>query len=489
MKPLTKLVEALAPLGVQAENIPAELSIAGITSDSRQVKKGDIFVALSGVKHRGSAFIPQATAAGAALIVMEREDAIAAPNVPIAYVSNARAAYALLASAWFISQPEYMVAVTGTDGKTSTAEFFRQLMELSGVQAASLGTIGVKGARGVSIEGTLHTTPDPMALHQTLSELAANHYRAACVEASSHGLHQHRLDGVRFTAGAFTNLTRDHLDYHGTMEAYFAAKARLFSEVLPTGAGAVIYRDDAKAEALLEICTARGLRPATYGRHEAADFRIISQTPHANGQHIALQLSGQVLTLDIPLVGEFQVLNMLAALGLAQACGQEAVALAHLLPKLAGVPGRLEWVATTAQGAQIYVDYAHTPGALAKALEVLRPHTAHRLHVLFGCGGERDAGKRPLMGQMACKLADVVTVTDDNPRSEDPALIRREIMAGCVHAKEVAGREAAIYAAVQALGAGDVLLLAGKGHEQVQILAQGSVPFSDADVARQAVRT
>jgi UDP-N-acetylmuramoyl-L-alanyl-D-glutamate--2,6-diaminopimelate ligase len=476
------LTELLARAGLPAQGALMQ-PVMGITSDSRQVSPGAVFVALKGDKADGHAFIAQAVAAGAQAVVLEGQAEVPLPAVPVR-VANARLELAQLAAAFYPRQPSHMVAVTGTDGKTSTADFYRQLWHGLGARSASLGTLGVLLGDGTVVQDGTHTTPDPVALHRTLSGLAADY---ACMEASSHGLHQHRLDGVRLEAAAFTYLGRDHLDYHGTPEAYFAAKARLFTEVLPQGATAVLNQDDAQFDALQSLCRARGQRVLAYGRR-GADFTVrdIHLLPH--GQVAALTLLGKAYELDIPLVGAFQTMNILAALGLAVAGGCDMAQALGCIDRLRGVPGRLEHVATLGCGATVYIDYAHTPLALANILSTLRPHTQNALHVVFGCGGDRDAGKRPEMGRIAAQLADRAIITDDNPRTEDAASIRRAIAVAAPGAKEVADRREAIYVALTELRAGDVLVVAGKGHEKTQIIGTQAHPFDDAEVIRRGVR-
>lgn len=462
----------------------AQAEIASVTADSRQAAPGALFVAVPGVKDDGARYAQDALARGASAVMSEAP----IPGVDaVIIVKNARLALSLIAAAFYPRQPECIVAVTGTDGKTSTADFTRQLWEMLGRKAASIGTLGTIGEGGREIYPGSHTTPDPVSLHRMLQEMADSGYTHVCMEASSHGLAQYRLDGVRLTAAAFTNLTRDHLDYHGTEEAYFAAKARLFSEVLPQGKTAVLNADDARYAALQHECVRRSITEWSYGKN-GRELALRSCVPLPQGQRVEIAVFGKDNRLELPHVGAFQVFNMLAAAGLVlseQANGVEEVL--ALLPRLKGVPGRLEYIAS-ANGAAIYIDYAHTPAALANVLSVLRAHTNARLHVVFGCGGDRDRGKRPQMGAAACERADAVIVTDDNPRSEDPAAIRAEVMKGCdARAKPVAGRREAIHAAIGALEPWDVLLVAGKGHEKTQIIGGVSEPFDDAEVIREAV--
>jgi UDP-N-acetylmuramoyl-L-alanyl-D-glutamate--2,6-diaminopimelate ligase len=390
----------------------------------------------------------------------------------------------LIAARLFERQPRCIAAVTGTNGKTSVAGFTRQLWTGLGLAAGSLGTLGLDAA-GVRRSSNL-TTPDPVQLHALLAELAAAGVDHLVLEASSHGLDQHRLDGVRLTAAAFTNLSRDHFDYHGSFAEYLAAKRRLFSELLPPEGVAVLNADQPEYAPLAEVCRGRGIAVLDYGR-QAARLQLRAQTPDHEGQDIRFALDGEEHRVRLALVGRFQAANALAALGLAVACGAAPDAAVEALGGLRGVRGRLERVPGHPAGAQVFVDYAHTPDALAQALDALRPHAAGRLIALFGCGGDRDPGKRVAMGRIAAAQADRVFVTDDNPRSEDPALIRRAILAGCPGAREIGDRRAAIRAAVAGLDPGDVLLVAGKGHESGQIVSDRVLPFDDAAEVRAAL--
>ncbi len=481
-KKLYDLVKAI-PEMVSVPDVLGNVEITGIAADSSKVKSGYIFFALKGEKTDGAKFIPQALQNGAAFVVGEagsgkREEGI--------YVKNPRLVLAKMAAAFYGRQPENIVAVTGTDGKTSTADFFRQFMFLAGEKVASVGTIGVISGEGKNLyEGTL-TTPDSVELHRMLAELAEDGVDYLAMEASSHGLSQYRLDGVKLKAAAFTNIARDHLDYHKTEDEYFRAKSRLFGEVLPQGAIAVLNQDDKRFPELAAICKKRGHRIIGFGR-KGSEFNLESITPTGHGQHVKLSLFGKKYEVEIPLVGEFQVMNILAAMGLAVGCGADLKKLLANVGGLKGVAGRLELVVTTRNGATVFIDYAHTPMALTNILRTLRPHTQNKLSVVFGCGGDRDAGKRPLMGKAASELADFAVITDDNPRSENPASIRAAVLAGCAEKNscvEVGDRKKAIHLAMEKLGAGDVLVIAGKGHEKLQIIGNEQLPFDDAQVAR-----
>jgi UDP-N-acetylmuramoyl-L-alanyl-D-glutamate--2,6-diaminopimelate ligase len=481
---MPRLIDLLAALDETSQHAGAgSVEVAGITSDSRAVGPGFVFVAQKGEKVDGHQFISQAIQHGAVAVIVDKAQTL--PNDPcIIPVANSRRAYAQLAAAFYPRQPDHMVAVTGTDGKTSTADFYRQFWQLLGKRSAAIGTLGITGSDGALLSEATHTTPDPMMLHQQLSVLDADY---VCMEASSHGIHQSRLDGVCLEAAAFTYIGRDHLDYHKTEENYFIAKARLFDTLLPEGKTAVINQDDKRYGELYERCLKRRHRIIGFGR-SGKDFRIASLELLPHGQRAKLELFSRHYHVDIPLVGSFQTMNILAALGLVVGSGGDIDEAVAVIPKLKGVPGRLQPVAELACGASVYIDYAHTPMALANILNTLRAHTQNQLHVVFGCGGDRDRGKRPEMGRIAAELADRVIITDDNPRSEDPALIRRSIMAASSGAKEVADRREAIYVALGELRAGDVLVIAGKGHEKTQTIADRVLPFDDAEVARVGVR-
>lgn len=476
---LADLLKGFAPLSAPL----GAREVAGVTSDSRKVLPGYLFVALSGNRDDGLRYVEDALARGAVAIVT----AETAPqkDAPWIQVSNSRAALAQIAARFFADQPAHIAAVTGTSGKTSVVEFTRQIFAHAGQRAASLGTLGLR-APNIELYGGL-TTPDPVMLHQTLAQLVKNDVDYLAMEASSHGIDQHRLDGVRLQAAAFLNLSRDHLDYHADMDSYFMAKAELFSRLLPPGETAVLNADSERYAALMEICTRRGQRILSYGQ-AGRDLRLVSAHPHPRGLMSRLDIQGRIIDCDWPLIGPFQAGNVLAAAGLALGCGLTVEAVAKALPNLTAVKGRMQKIGETASGGVVFIDYAHKPGALDAVLTALRLHTAARLHVVFGCGGDRDAGKRPEMGAIAARLADVVYVTDDNPRSEDPALIRKAILAACPGAHEFDDRAKAIHTAIQALAQGDLLVIAGKGHEQGQEIKGEVRPFDDAQVALQALR-
>lgn len=465
-----------------------EVDIVGITADSRQVKPGFLFAAMHGAAHDGRQFIPQALQHGAAAILTDSlPEGASVPNVPVLYSSNPRHSLAMIASRFYELQPRYVAAVTGTDGKTSVAHFYQQLWRLMGKSAASIGTLGVVAPENVPEHPALNTTPDPVLLHATLKTLANHGVQHVALEASSHGIHQHRLDGVHIRVAGFTNLTRDHLDYHGTEEAYFHAKQGLFTDVMQGGGVAVLNGDDPHAEALENASKATGHKVMRYGK-AGRELKLLSIIPHATGQQVAVEICGETVSLDIPLIGAFQVMNVLCASGMVIAEGADIKDVVAAIPLLHGVPGRMERVTVHASGAPVFVDYAHTPAGLQSVLSHIRPHVEKRLVVVFGCGGNRDRGKRPLMGKIAAEYADIVFVTDDNPRTENPALVRKDVMQGCPGAAEIPGRMEAITAAVRILQAGDALVIAGKGHEKIQIIGDKTHPFDDAEVARSAVR-
>jgi UDP-N-acetylmuramoyl-L-alanyl-D-glutamate--2,6-diaminopimelate ligase len=462
------------------------LDIAGITADSRRVAPGFMFAALPGSRVDGRAFIPDAVSRGAVAVLAPQgtEWPPGVPPRPMLEDPEPRRRLAEFAAGLAGGQPRVMVAVTGTNGKTSTVEFLRQIWAGDGRPAASLGTLGLM-APGFE-PGPGLTTPDPVSLSETLAALARAGVQHAAIEASSHGLDQFRLDGVRLAAAAFTNLTRDHLDYHGSMEGYRAAKLRLFIELLPAGAPVVASSemDGATLEALGEIAARRRLVLRTVGENGSA-IRLLGTVPRPDGQMLRVVLAGREHEIALPLPGRFQADNALMAAELAMALGERSAL--ERLESLQGVRGRLELAARLPNGAAVYVDYAHTPDALERLLTALRPHTAGRLHVVFGAGGDRDRGKRPLMGAAAARFADVAIVTDDNPRSEDPAAIRAAVLAACPGGRDGGDRESAIAAALNGLGPGDVLAVAGKGHEQGQTIGGTVVPFDDVSVVRRLV--
>jgi UDP-N-acetylmuramoyl-L-alanyl-D-glutamate--2,6-diaminopimelate ligase len=467
------------------EAFPSDTEIAGLSSDSRAIQPGMLFFALAGAKADGAAFAADAASRGALAVVMAKGRANGALSVPAVEVDDPRRALALAAAKFYAAQPKTMVAVTGTSGKTSVAAFMRQIWEQAGYAAASIGTTGVD-APGRSEYGSL-TTPDPVALHRLLAELAGAGVTHASMEASSHGLDQHRLDGVRLSAGAFTNLGRDHMDYHPTVEEYHAAKLRLFRDLLPKGAPAVIFADDPWSQATVDAAKAAGLDVLTVGRK--GDFLRLNRVEHERArQRAEIVHAGEIFEIDLPLAGDFQIANALVAAGLAISTGTPAAKAMSALEKLKGAPGRLDLVGFTPAGAPVYVDYAHKPDALENVLASVRPFTTGRVVVVFGCGGDRDRGKRPIMGEIATRLADVTIVTDDNPRTEVPGEIRASILAAAPGAIEVGDRRRAIHEAVAMLRTGDTLIVAGKGHEEGQTIGAETFPFSDHEEVRAALK-
>jgi UDP-N-acetylmuramoyl-L-alanyl-D-glutamate--2,6-diaminopimelate ligase len=459
--------------------------IAGLTADSREVRAGFLFAALPGSKLDGASFVPQAIAQGAAAILAH--DAAVLPAglaVPVLRSDDPRRALALLAARFFGRQPATIVAVTGTNGKTSVVSFVRQIWAGLGKRAASLGTVGLVTPEGEA--GSSHTTPEPVALHRLLARLAGEGITHLAIEASSHGLEQRRLDGLALAAAGFTNITRDHLDYHKDFADYFAQKLRLFSDLLAPGAAAVVNMDGAQAPHVAWLARRSELRLVTVGR-KAETIQLRAATRDGLAQRLELGCEGRGYSIRLPLVGDFQAANALVAAGLVIGAGEAADAVLPLLETLKGARGRLELVGTTTEGAPVFVDYAHTPDALETVLETLRPYASGRLAVVFGCGGDRDKGKRPQMGRIAVAKADRAYVTDDNPRSEDAGAIRAEILAGAAGAREIGDRQAAINAAVAELAPGDVLVVAGKGHEAGQIVGSTVIPFTDHEAVAKAL--
>lgn len=461
--------------------------VAGISADSRHVRRGFIFAALPGTKTDGAAFIPAAVEKGAVAVLAGPAAQGKLPDgMPWIQDTHPRARLAQIAARLAGAQPKTVCAVTGTNGKTSTAQFTRQIFAKLGQSSASLGTVGVTTAthhRPLS-----HTTPDPVELHRILAELAGEGITHLALEASSHGLEQNRLDGIRISAAAFTNLTRDHLDYHPTFEDYAHAKLRLFGDLLPPGAPAVVWMDAPHAEDFANLARARGHRLLKVGTEPGCDLRLRRVTPDGHGQLLELSWTGRDTKVALPLAGTFQAANALVSAAFALALECSAAQVFAALETLQGASGRLEHVATSATGAPVLVDYAHTPDAVETVLKSVRPHVTGRLIIVLGCGGDRDPGKRPLMGAAAERHADIVIVTDDNPRSEDPALIRKAVLAAAPKATEIGDRHLAIRHAVSLLKAGDALIIAGKGHETGQIIGKEVRPFNDTAEARAAVR-
>jgi len=467
---------------------PTSLSL-----DSRKVEKGALFVAIPGHQQDGAVFVEEALRKGATGIVVSQgvgqkilsQFKETYPEIVIFEAPEIRKTTSLLAAHFYPLQPDTLVAVTGTNGKTSTVSFMRQIWHHMGLPAASLGTLGlvIEGKPLPPPTGTESiNTPNPVMLHQLLQSLKEQNIDHLAFEASSHALHQHRLDSVRLKAAVFTNFSNDHLDYHHTLEAYFDAKARLFQEILPASAVAVLNTDMEEYETLLTLCKERHLKTLTFGKNGNL-VKLISIIPTTDGQEISLTVEDKPYTFTLPLVGHFQVYNVMAALSAIIACGASAPQAVRACLNLKGVPGRLEQAAPG-----VYVDYAHTPDGLSLTLKALRPHTKGQLWVVFGCGGDRDPFKRPVMGDIAATLADKVIVTDDNPRHENPADIRQQILAKCPEAREVASRSVAIQTALQEMTRGDVVLIAGKGHEPYQIVGDQVLSFNDVEEVQKWVK-
>ncbi|MDJ0823221.1 MAG: UDP-N-acetylmuramoyl-L-alanyl-D-glutamate--2,6-diaminopimelate ligase [Paracoccaceae bacterium] len=481
-------VKTLTELGLTARG-GREAQVTGLSVDSREVKDGHLFAALPGTRVHGGEFIQYALRMGAGAILTDVEGAkiaeaeLAASDAALIIAADPRQTLAYTSALWFGQQPEVVAAVTGTNGKTSVSSFLRQIWQELGVRAINLGTTGVEGDWQAPLR---HTTPEPITLHRMLAGAAAAGVSHAAMEASSHGLEQRRLDGVQVRAAGFTNFSQDHLDYHATFEDYFAAKAGLFARVLPEDGTAVINIDDPRGVDMLAIAKARGQEVITVGR-EAADLCLEAQRFDATGQDIRLRWNGKARQERLALIGGFQAENVLLAAGLAIACGSDADDVFDMLPLLGTVRGRMQLAATRDNGATVFVDYAHTPDAVSTALQALRPHVMGKLVAIIGAGGDRDSAKRPLMGQAAAEHADVVIVTDDNPRSEDPAAIRAAVLTGAPEATEVGDRAEAILRGVDALEPGDALLICGKGHETGQTVGDTVYPFDDAEQASVAV--
>ncbi len=478
----------LSQLGLTAREGRNPL-ITGLAVDSREVRDGFLFAALPGSRVHGGEFIQYALRMGASAVLTDAAGAelasseLKTSDAALVVTDDPRQTLAFTAAIWFGVQPKTMAAVTGTNGKTSVATFLRQIWTDLGHSAVNLGTTGVEGAWTAPL---VHTTPEPITLHRTLAMAAANGVTHAAMEASSHGLEQRRLDGVQLKAAGFSNFTQDHLDYHDTFEAYFAAKAGLFRRVLPEDGTAVINLDDARGAEVRAIAAARAQHIITTG-HGVSDINLLAQRFDATGQDLRFSYQDKPYQTRLNLIGGFQAENVLLACGLAIACGDAAEDVFDTLSRLTTVRGRMQLAATRANGAAVFVDYAHTPDAVSTALKALRPHVMGRLVTIVGAGGDRDAGKRPLMGQAAADNADVVFVTDDNPRSEDPAAIRAAVLAAAPDSTEVGDRAEAILRGVDMLGPGDALLIAGKGHETGQIVGEDVLPFDDAEQASVAV--
>jgi UDP-N-acetylmuramoyl-L-alanyl-D-glutamate--2,6-diaminopimelate ligase len=461
-------------------DVDSDSTVTGFAIDHRKVERGSVFGAFRGAVFDGEDFVPQAVERGAVAVVARPEAKVEA--VPLLADPVPRRLFAELAAKFYAPYPETVIAVTGTNGKTSTVEITRQIWRMSGHRSASIGTLGVTTSDDQVKTGL--TTPDIVTFLHNMAGLKRMGMSHVAYEASSHGLDQHRCEGVPLAAAAFTNFSRDHLDYHETMDAYFEAKMRLFDELLPAGRPAVIWTDDARSGEVMERARKRGHELLTVGR-KGETIRLVEQSPTALGQTLVIEHGGKPHRLALPLIGAYQASNVLTAAGLVLATGGEWAATFSAMQRVAPVRGRLERAVISRDGVPVYVDYAHTPDALEAAIAALRPHVEGKLIIVFGAGGDRDQGKRPEMGAVATRLSDVAIVTDDNPRSEDPARIRNDILAGAPGATEVAGRREAIAKAIRIARAGDIILVAGKGHETGQIVGNRVLPFDDALVARE----
>ncbi|HEY5338807.1 MAG TPA: UDP-N-acetylmuramoyl-L-alanyl-D-glutamate--2,6-diaminopimelate ligase [Rhizomicrobium sp.] len=458
---------------------------SGLASDSREVKPGYLFAALSGTRANGAAFMSDAVRRGAVAVLARPEARADAEKLGVRFIAdeNPRLRLARLAANFFAAQPKTVAAITGTNGKTSVSVFLRQIWAREGFKSASMGTIGVVTPSGeISLA---HTTPDPIEVHRILKRLAVEGVDHLALEASSHGLDQYRLDGVKIAAAGFTNLTRDHLDYHKDIADYLAAKLRLVTEIVQPGGVVAVNADDEYSKAFITAALSRDLKLVTVGA-AGETLKLVARVAHGDGQTLQVLHNGKVHKIALPLAGDFQASNALVAAGLAIGLGDVPENVFAALGHLKGAAGRLEKVAFAKSGAPIYVDYAHTPDALETVLKAIRPHVDGKLRVVFGCGGDRDKGKRPLMGAAAARFADDVTVTDDNPRSEDPARIRKEILGGAPDARQIGDRALAIDRVIASLGSGDILVIAGKGHEAGQIVGAETRPFLDKDEAVKA---
>lgn len=478
---LSALIAGLSDAALESDS--SEAHVTGFAIDNRKIAAGNIFGAFQGTQVNGEDFIEAAIAAGA-IAVVARPDAEVEGAVHIAD-DEPRRLFALMAARYFTPTPQYVAAVTGTNGKTSTAEMTRQLWRMAGLNSASIGTLGVTTADEQVKTGL--TTPDIVTFLSNMSGLAREGVSHAIFEASSHGLSQYRTEGLPVQIGIFTNLSRDHLDYHGDMDSYFEAKMRLFGEVVEGTGTAVVWADDEWSSAVIKRAMDRGLNLFTVGE-QGTSLRLLSRTPTQLGQVLMVKAQGNTHRISLPLIGAYQAANVLCAAGAVLATGGELEDVFDHLQRLQPVRGRLERAVITKVGAPVYVDYAHTPDGLRAAIDALGPHVKGKLITIFGAGGDRDKGKRPEMGKVAVELSDVAIVTDDNPRSEDPAGIRADIMAGADGAQNIGDRRAAISHAINLAGADDIILLAGKGHEQGQIIGDRIIPFDDVEVARECAR-
>ncbi len=475
-----KLAELVAPLA--APSGTEDLEITGLAADSRQVKPGYLFAAIKGLAQDGREYVPQAAEKGAVAVLADT--GTTGLDLPVVEAGDVRLALSRIAGRFYPRQPDTVIAVTGTNGKSSTVEFLRQIWARAGLKAASIGTLGVRTEQGRA--ELAHTTPDPVGVHRMLQALSETGITHVAMEASSHGLKQHRMDSVRLAAAGFTNLTQDHFDYHPNFEDYYTAKRRLFDALTPEGAPALIVADSEWGRRMATAAADAKLNVRTIGW--AGDYLKLDEiSPRPDSQILHLKLPSGPVEVSLPLIGEFQAMNALLAAGLAASAGMDLEPAVEALAHLRTVRGRLDPAGKTADGGQVFVDYAHTPDGLDQLLRAVRPHARRDVWVVFGAGGDRDPLKRSKMGLAAARLADKVIVTDDNPRSEDPAAIRAEVLKGARGAQEIADRRDAIFDAVGRIGEGDVLVIAGKGHESGQIYGKDVRPFDDMKVAREAI--
>ena len=473
-----KLSQLLQNTSLSFEN--SDLEILGITSDSREVKAGFLFAVLDNGVTNGAQYIPQAVQAGASVILAPKSEQATAANVLFLHSENPNKDFGIMLKNFYHAQPQNIAAITGTNGKTSIADFVRQMIFALGDNAASMGTLGLIKNDQAPLPFN-NTTPGAMTIHKTLHDLKQDGFEYLIMETSSHGICQYRVSGVDFKVAGFTNLTQDHLDFHKTMQNYYEAKKLLFTDIMPKGGTAVLNADIQVFDDLQKACLEAGHKVITYG-HKGKDIQVLQEEPLNNGQNIKINYFGKTFDLFVPLAGDFQVMNILCALGIASALTGKKEELLPLVPQIKGAKGRLQYIGTTAKGGAVYVDYAHTPDAIENILTSMRSHTQNKLHILFGCGGDRDKTKRPIMGKIAQDLADFVYVADDNPRTENPETIRQEIMQGCPNALNLGDREKAIAYAMNQLEKGDVLLVAGKGHETGQYINGKILPFNDEEM-------
>ena len=474
---------------LQTFNVQSEIILLGVSEKSYLIQKNFVFFALSGTNTHGAKFTADAVSRGASLVISDTEGQKIIESldlkVPICVFREPREVLSSIAASFFKAQPPCLIGVTGTNGKTSVVHYVKQIWDLLGETTASIGTTGTNGLLDLPLE---HTTPDAIKLHWLLNQMVNRGINKVAIEASSHGLEQRRLHGIKFLVGAFTNLSRDHFDYHNSMESYFKSKSILFDRLITENGGAVICIDDDYGARMVELVKSNDFRIVTVGKNRIADIRVLSHSFHARGQEIKISWKGEQHVLSLDLFGGFQANNILLTLGILSMCGENASKILNLVDKLKPVPGRMEEVAVRKNGAKIFVDYAHTPDALEVALRSIRLHFMGQIHLVFGAGGNRDIGKRSIMGEIASNFADNVIITDDNPRNENPATIRSQIKEFCPKALDIGDRAEAILTGIAKLQKGDALIIAGKGHEKTQTFADSSFPFDDAEQASLSVQ-